>query len=68
MRNNGIVTYEHKGKTYSGTWAEDGGMVQVEYVDELGRVHTKPTQIGNSTPSGLARIMLREIVDSHPRA
>jgi hypothetical protein len=62
----GTVSREIDGKIYRADYAvfgsDRGAMITVKGLDELeGRVRT--TQLGDSPPEGLARIMLREMVE-----
>ena len=53
------VTLEHNGKTYRGSYIVEKGTISVS---AMGRI--KSTQLGSSPPENLARIILREIIDS----
>ncbi len=57
-RGEGEVSVEHNGKTYTGTWRTEKGLVTVTSF-ELG---SQTTQIGGSPPESIARIMLGELV------
>jgi hypothetical protein len=52
-------TFEHKGKTYSGTFEVRAKMVHVS--TEFGR---KSTQLGSTPPETLAKIMGREMAQA----
>jgi hypothetical protein len=59
----GAVSIEIAGKTYRGAYTVFGtGMITVLGYGDLAR-RTKTTQLGDSPPEGLARIMLRQLVE-----
>jgi hypothetical protein len=61
----GTVSIEIDGKTYRGDYtvfSRDAPMITVVGYGDLGG-RTKTTQLGDSPPEGLARIMLRELVE-----
>jgi len=61
----GTVSIEIDGKTYRGDYTvfgRDAAMITVVGHGDLGG-RTKTTQLGGSAPEGLARIMLRNLVE-----
>ena len=51
------IYFEHNGKQCSGFYRVEGKVVSVQY-----RGLTKKTQIGNSPPETLARMMIAEMI------
>lgn len=58
VANSGTVEIEVEGKIYKGTYTVWKGLVTVEYEEK-----SKSTQVGGSTPAGIARLLLREIIE-----
>jgi hypothetical protein len=56
--NEGTVTVERAGRTYSGTWRVERGLITVTTAHGQ-----KTTQLGDSPAEVLARIMLGELVN-----
>jgi len=52
------ITIERGGKTHQGSFYVKGGMVHV-----FSLLGSKTTQVGGSTAEGIARTLLREIVE-----
>ncbi len=59
IQNRGTVTVAHQGKTYMATWHVEKGVITVSTAS--GR---KSTQLGDSPPESLARMMLREAINA----
>ena len=58
------ITVEHGGKSYSGKYWEESGMVYVRAYNPGGASRLKCTQIGRTPPASMARILLGEMVKS----
>lgn len=55
----GEISIDEEGRHYRATWKVERGVLTVSSFD-LG---SKSTQVGDSPPDSLARIMLRELVN-----
>ena len=54
------VEIEKGGKTYAGMYRVEGGIITVTYDGDGGGA--KSTQVGNTPPQSLARVLLAELV------
>ncbi len=59
IQNRGTVTVAHEGKSYTASWHVEKGVITVSTAS--GR---KSTQLGDSPPESLARMMLREAINA----
>lgn len=57
IQDKGTVTVEHEGKPYTAWWRVEADVITVSNAN-----CTKSTQLGDSPPKSLARMMLNEMI------